>query len=116
MSVRRFSRDKFSKSLKSEYLFDVLGGPYNDFFLFDNYAIAIKDKNVVKAIYFDQFRGGIVLAQAEKEINDELKYFGETFERVTFWDYSGEGDFRMIAAVRSPASIAIYGFDSAINW
>lgn len=114
--MTRYWRDRFSETLESEYLFDLQDGPYSDIFVFDRYGIAIKGGNVVKAIYFNQFRGEVVPVLAEEKINDDLLQRGDTFERVTFWDYTGQGDFKMLAAIRSPASIAIYGFDSAINW
>ena len=40
----------------------------------------------------------------------------ETIEKVTFWDYTGRGDYQMIAAIRSAAAVTIYKFEAAINY
>lgn len=42
-SVTRYWQNLYTNWLESEYLFDILGGPYDDFFLFDDYAIVLKD-------------------------------------------------------------------------
>ena len=34
-----------------------MGGPYEDFFLFDDYAIVLKNKNKINAIYYKNFKG-----------------------------------------------------------
>ena len=75
--------------LEKEYLFDILGGPYDDFFLFDDYAIVLKDKNKIKAIYYKNFKGLSVPSNLEVPIYNDLQYSNHEFEAITFEDYSG---------------------------
>ena len=90
-------------------------GPYDDVFVFDDYAVVIKNRNVVNAIYFDRFRGGLVPLVFERTLYDDLEFSDGTFEKVAFWDYSGRGDWQMLAAIKTPGAITIYSFESAIN-
>ena len=45
-----------------------------------------------------------------------MEFTTETIDKVTFWDYTGRGDYQMIAAIRSAAAITIYKFEAAINF
>lgn len=56
-SVTRYWQNLYTSWLEKEYLFDIMGGPYEDFFLFDDYAIVLKNKNKINAIYYKNFKG-----------------------------------------------------------
>mmetsp|Transcript_8137 Transcript_8137/g.9772 ORF Transcript_8137/g.9772 Transcript_8137/m.9772 type:complete len:125 (+) Transcript_8137:189-563(+) len=58
-SVTRYWRNPFTKSIEGEYLFDMLKGPYRDVFVFDDYAIVLK-QNTINAVFFDSYRGKTV--------------------------------------------------------
>ena len=86
-SVTRYWQNPYNFWLESEYLFDLSNGPYDDFFIFDQYAIVIdSDKKVVSAAYFDEYRGDVVPPQDEKELYDDLEFTSQTIDKVTFWD------------------------------
>jgi hypothetical protein len=36
--------------------------------------------------------------------------------KVTFWDLSGKGDFKMFAAVKNRTAVTIYDFEFDIDW
>ena len=60
-SVMRFWQNSFTLWIESEHLFDIQNGPYDDIFVFDNYAVVVdKAKKIVSAVYFDQHRGDLV--------------------------------------------------------
>ena len=84
--------------------------------MFDKYAVVIKNSNLVNAVYFDQFRGDIVPIWAENPLYEDLEFTDAVFLKVTFWNYSGQGDFQMLAAIKTAGAITIYAFESAINW
>ena len=42
-SVTRYWQNIYTNWIESEHLFDVTNGPYDDFFVFDDYAITIID-------------------------------------------------------------------------
>lgn len=56
-------------------------------FVFDKYAVVLKDESkLISAVYFDQFRGEVVLPQYEIALYDEFEYTDASFDKVTFWD------------------------------
>ena len=60
-SVMRYWQNTFSNWVESEHLFDLSNGPYDDVFIFDKYAIVVdSNKQLVSAVYFDQYRGDVV--------------------------------------------------------
>ena len=60
-SVTRYWKNTFSGNLEGKHLFDLSNGPYDDVFVFDFYAIVVdSSKQVVSAVYFDQYRGDVV--------------------------------------------------------
>ena len=85
-------------------------------FVFDKYAIVLKDKSkVISAVYFDKFREEVVPPQMEIALYDELEYTDATFDKVTFWDYSGKNDYQMLGAIRTSGAITIHPFDFTID-
>lgn len=114
-SVTRYWQNIYTNWIESEHLFDLVNGPYDDIFVFDNYAIVIKDKKEVKAVFFDKFRQNLVPWNFEVVIYDGLKATDSTFEAVTYWDLSGRGDWQMLGAVRTPGAITLFTFEEAIN-
>ena len=72
-------------------MFDLQFGPYDEFALFDNYAIAMKNKKTIYSIFYDQFRKNIVPPSFEMPIYNDLETEeqGSTFDAITFWDVSG---------------------------
>ena len=55
-----------------------MNGPYDDVFIFDKYAITIKDKNKVNAVYYQQFKGTVVSDNYESAIYDDLQFTSDT--------------------------------------
>ena len=52
----------------------------------------------------------------EVDLYNDLTFIDDTtFEAVTFYDFTGAGEFRMLAAIKSPGAVSIYSFDDAIN-
>ena len=100
-SVTRYWQNLYTTWLESEYLFDVIGGPYDDFYLFDDYAIVLKDKNKIKAIYFKDFKEKTVPINFEIPLYNDLQYTTHTFDAIAFENYSGRGNYRMIGAIRT---------------
>ena len=99
-------------------MFDLIMGPYEDLFVFDKYAIVLKEGGkTISTVYFDQFRygGKQALPQYEKSLYDDLQYTNHKFERITFWDQSGNGDYLMLGAIRSPGAITIHPFSFTID-
>ena len=96
-------------------IFEFVKGPYADVFVFDKYAITINsDKNIVNAVFFDKFRGTTVNENFEAAIYSDLEFTSDTIENVAFWDYSGKGDFQMLAAIKSSGAVTLYAFQSDI--
>ena len=85
-SVTRYWQNFQTNWIETEYLFDLVNGPYDDIFVFDNYAIVIKDQKEVKAVFFDKFRQNTVPFNFEVVIYDDLKSSDSTFDAVTYWD------------------------------
>lgn len=71
-SVTRYWQDISSSWIKSELLFELIDGPYSDVFVFDKYAITIKNENIVNAVYYSNFRGKFVPANYEMAIYNDL--------------------------------------------
>ena len=84
-------------------------------FIFDKYAIVVRNNNLIDIVYYDQFRGREVPVNFEVELYNDLRFRNEFFEKVTFWDYTGRGNYQMLAAIKSSGAITIYSFESAIN-
>ena len=60
--MTRYWQNPFGFWLESEHLFDLSNGPYDDVFVFDNYAIVVDStKQIISAVYFDEYRGDVVL-------------------------------------------------------
>ena len=106
-TVTRYWKNRFTNWVESEHLFDILGGPYSNLFLFDGYAIAVKDDQVVQAIWFDQFRGKPVPQGLMVDLLAEFDGTDSTFEKITFWDMTGSGNYAMLAAVRTPGAVTL---------
>lgn len=52
----------------------------------------------------------------EAELYNEYKLQEDTtIEKITFWDYSGNGDWTMLGVIRTPGAVTAYKFDMAIN-
>ena len=109
-SVTRYWQDLYSGWLQKEYLFDVTNGPYDDFFLFDGYAIVMKDKNKIYAIYYNNWKKKAVPSNLEIPLYNNLQYTNHVFEAITFEDYSGRGNWRMLGAIRTQGALTIYTF------
>ena len=89
-----------------------MNGPYDDVSIFDKYAITINyKKNIVNAVYYQQFKGTPVPENYESAIYDDLQFTSDTIENVAFWDYTGKGDYRMIAAIKSSGALTLYLFE-----
>ena len=84
-------------------------------FVFDKYAIVVRNNNLIDIVYYDQFRGREVPVNFEVELYNDMQFRNEFFEKVTFWDYTGRGNYIMLAAIKSSGAITIYSFESAIN-
>ena len=85
-SVTRYWQNIFTNWIESEHLFDVTDGPYDDFFVFDDYAITIKDQNKLNAVFYTDYVGNVVNSNLEVKIYDDMEQSGETFQKVTFWE------------------------------
>ena len=59
-SVWRYWQNIYTNWIESELLFATLNGPYDDIFVFDKYAVVVKDEATINAIYFDLYRGKLV--------------------------------------------------------
>ena len=116
LSVTRYWQNVYTNWIESEYLFDVQNGPYDDIFVFDKYAVVIKDKKLVNAVYFDKFRGGTVPFNFEMPLYDDLQFTQNTFAKITFWDYTGKGNWKMFGAIQTMGAVTIYKFDMDINY
>lgn len=115
-TVTRYWQNIFSNSIKSEHLFDLVSGPYDNIFVFDDYAIVLKDKKEIKAVFYDKYRGDLVPANLEVTIYDDLKNEEATFEAITYRDLSGRGNWQMTGAIKTPGAITLYNFEEAINY
>lgn len=47
----------------------------------------------------------------ESAIYDDLQFTSDTIENVAFWDYTGKGEYRMIAAIKSSGALTLYLFE-----
>lgn len=72
-TVTRYWKNRFTNWVESEHLFDLLDGPYDDLFVFDSHAIALKDSKVIKTVWFDQYRGKAVPLFMVTDLFDEYK-------------------------------------------
>lgn len=63
--MTRYWQNVYTNWLEKEHLFDLLNGPYDDIFVFDKYAIVVKNTNLINVVYFDQFRGQVVPSNYE---------------------------------------------------
>ena len=115
-SVIRYWQNIYTNWIEKQHLFDIKDGPYDDIFVFDKYAVVMKNKNVISAVYYNDFRGNIVPVNYVIALYDDLKIGSNVFQKITFWDYTGQGDYKMIAAITSSGSVSIYAFDDAINY
>ena len=119
--VTRYWQEIYKTSvnwIQTEHMFDLLMGPYEDLFVFDKYSIVLKEGGkIISTVYFDQFKygGKQALPQYEKSLYDDLQYTNHKFERITFWDQSGNGDYLMLGAIRSPGAITIHPFSFTID-
>ena len=113
--MTRYWQNVYSNWIESELLFEIVNGPYDDVFVFDKYAITIKDKNKVNAVFYDNFKGAVIASNYEASVYDDLQFTSDTFENVAFWDYTGQGDFRMLAAIKSQGAVTLYLFESDIQ-
>lgn len=116
LTVTRYWQNVFTNWIESEHLFDLQGGPYDDIFVFDHYAIVLKNKNLINAVYFEKFRGNVVPFNFEMPLYDDLEFSSDLFEKITFWDYTGKGNWRMFGAIKTQGSVTIYKFDQDINY
>ena len=71
-TVTRYWQNIYTNWIESELIFELVKGPYDDVFVFDKYAITIKDKNKVNAVYYDNFKGVAVNDNYESSIYDDL--------------------------------------------
>jgi len=71
-SVTRYWQNLYTNWLEKEYLFDISGGPYGDFFLFDDYAIVLKNQNKINAIYYKNYKGKAVPSNLEMPLYNDL--------------------------------------------
>lgn len=46
---------------------------------------------------------------------NDLQYTNHVFEAITFEDYTGRGNYRMLGAIRTQGALTIYAFSDAIN-
>lgn len=87
-------------------------GPYRDVFVFDDYAIVLKE--TVNAVFFDSYRGKIVPKNLEQAI-----YFPENSDtkiaRIDFWDQTRRGDYRPILAIGNSLRMYIYPFTIEVD-
>ena len=72
LTVTRYWQNVYTNWIESEFLFDVQGGPYDDIFVFDHFAVVIKNKNIINAVYYDKFRGKVVPFNFEMPLYDDL--------------------------------------------
>lgn len=50
--MTRYWQNIYTNWIESELIFELVNGPYDDVSIFDKYAITIKDKNKVNAVYY----------------------------------------------------------------
>jgi len=116
LTVTRYWQNIYTNWIESEHIFDLQGGPYDDIYVFDHYAIVLKNKNLINAVYFEKFRGNVVPFNFEMPLYDDLEFTSDLFEKITFWDYTGKGNWRMFGAIKTQGSVTIYKFDQDINY
>ena len=112
----RYWQNIYTNWIESEYLFDIMNGPYDDVFVFDKYALVIKDGNKVNAVYFDQYRGKLVPGNLEQTLNDDYEDLGAQIVKATAWDQNGNGDYQLLVAVRTSGSLIIHPFLSVVEY
>lgn len=72
-SVTRYWKNIYTHWIETEYLFDVQNGPYDDIFVFDDYAVVLKNKRVIYAVYYEQFLGKVVPGYLVKTLYNTLE-------------------------------------------
>ena len=60
LSVLRYYQDVVNRSIEYEYLFDLVRGPYDDIFLFDDFLITLSSSNLLEVVYFKEHIGATV--------------------------------------------------------
>ena len=116
LTVTRYWQNVYTNWIESEFLFDVQGGPYDDIFVFDHFAVVIKNKNIINAVYYDKFRGKVVPFNFEMPLYDDLQFTDNTIAKITFWDYTGKGNWNMFGAVQTMGAVTIYKYDMDVNY
>ncbi len=116
LTVTRYWQNVYTNWVESEFLFDVQGGPYDDIFVFDHFAVVIKNKNIINAVYYDKFRGKVVPFNFEMPLYDDLQFTDNTIAKVTFWDYTGKGNWNMFGAIQTMGAVTIYKYDMDVNY
>mgnify|MGYP006889601728 CR=1 FL=1 len=113
--MHRYWQNVMTSWVESEHLFDIVGGPYDDFFVFDEYAVVLKDQKIINVIFFDQFRGQVLASNYEMIGYNDLRFTQNTIIGMTFWDASGRGDYTCFAAVKSQGAVVIYPFSMTVS-
>lgn len=113
--MTRYWKNIYTHWIETEYLFDVQNGPYDDIFVFDDYAVVLKNKRVIYAVYYEQFLGKVVPGYLVKTLYNTLEA-GSTIQKIVFFDKSGEGDFIAVGAVKSAKALFLYPFELSIDW
>ena len=75
----------------------------------------MKDKNKIYAIYYNNWKEKAVPSNLEIPLYNNLQYTNHVFDAITFEDYSGKGNWRMLGAIRTQGALTIYTFRQAIN-
>ena len=58
-------------------------------------------------MFYLNFKGVAVSSNYEMAVYDDLKFTQDTIKNVAFWDYTGKGDFNMVAAVMQPGALTL---------
>ena len=80
--MTKYWQNIFTNWIESEYMFDLLNGPYDDIFVFDRYAITMKNSNLINVVFFEKWIGGLVSPSDERALYDTLEWTQDTFDVV----------------------------------
>ena len=114
--MTRYWKNTYSHWIESDYLFDLQDGPYDDIFVFDDYALALKNSRLIYAVFFDEVRNKVVPGYLVKMVYNTLER-GSKIERMVVFDQDGQGDFNAVCAIKGADGVLLmYPYEIDIDW
>ena len=81
-------------------------GAFEDLFVFDDRIVLQMNNKMLKVVYLNDLSGkGIAKGFDDKQLF-VTRYSNETIQKVTFWDETGQGDFKLFVLMKIKASAA----------